>query len=61
MLSVTGKILKSQFLLSTPGEPKGKIKVSPLHFSISAPDEADRLTSLSGRFALEERTPRRFE
>lgn len=57
MLSGTGKILKSQFLLSTPREPTGKVNVSLMQFSTSVLDEADRLTSSSGRFAFEERTP----
>jgi hypothetical protein len=61
MLSDTGKILKSQFLLSTPRELTGKVNVSLMHFSTSALDEADRLTSRSDRFALEERTPIRIE
>jgi hypothetical protein len=57
MLSGTGKILKSEFLLSTPREPTGKVNVSLMHFSTSALDEADRLTSSSGRFTLKERKP----
>jgi hypothetical protein len=61
MLSGTGKMLKSQFLLSAPREPTGRVNVSLFKFSTSALDEADVLTSRSSRFALEERTPIRIE